>query len=190
MFERFSKSARFAVIDAQKEARDLKSERIDVEHVLLGVLTTADKPLADLLTAAGLTPDAVRTSIGQHKHGEPLGEEDAEALKSIGIDLEAVRESLGATFGDDALDRVEPEERRGLFGKRMGGHIPFRNSAKKTLELALREALRRGDDYIGSEHMLLGILRAPNAIARDAIEEHVTSAELRRQLEALLDRAA
>ncbi len=189
MFERFTKAARFAVVGAHEQARELKSPRIDVEHVLLGVLSTADKDLTTLLDRVGLTYDDVRAHIAENRRSEALGAEDAEALKSIGIDLDAVRESLEATFGDDALDRAVPEERRGWFGRR-GGHIPFTPGAKKVLELSLREALAHKDDHIASEHILLGVLRAPSDKARAVIEEHVAVAELRRQIGELLDRAA
>ncbi len=189
MFERFTKTARFAVVGAHEQARELKSPRIDVEHVLLGVLSTADKNLTSLLVDAGLTFDGVRAQVAENRRSEALGEEDAEALKSIGIDLDAVRESLEATFGDDALDRAMPQERRGWFGRR-GGHIPFTPGAKKVLELSLREALAHKDDHISSEHILLGVLRAPSDKARTVIESHVTAAELRRQILELLDRAA
>jgi ATP-dependent Clp protease ATP-binding subunit ClpA len=186
MFERFSKPARAAVVGAQEEARELRSPHIDVEHLLLGVLFEAETPLRNLLADLGITYDDARVQVSRKRDSDPLGEADAEALKSIGIDLDAVRESLEASFGQDALDRGAPEPRR----RWRGGHIPFTSGAKKTLELSLREALAHKDDHIGSEHVLLGIVRAPSPIAEAIITAHVPLADLRTKVLGLLDRAA
>ena len=188
MFERFTRTARVAVVVAQEEARMADSSHIEVEHVLLGVLHKPDPALGKLLADVGLTVEDARSRLPGIVEG-PLGKEDAEALKSIGIDLDAVRASLEANFGADALDRELPDSRRGFFGGRMG-HIPFTSSAKKTLELALREAIRRQDKSIGAEHILLAILRAPSPTARAMVEAHLPIADLRERVLALLDRAA
>ncbi|HEY5856384.1 MAG TPA: Clp protease N-terminal domain-containing protein [Aldersonia sp.] len=193
MFERFTRSARAVVIAAQEQARDLHSPTIDVEHVLLGVLATADGPLRAMLDDVGLTHDTVTAEMSTE---HPLGPEDAEALRSIGIDLDAIRRSLDDTFGPDALDRAQasptpPDEPKGWLGRVLGGnHIPFSAAAKKTLELALREAIARKDSEITAEHLLLGIVRAPNATTKQLIEAHIALPDLRRRVTALLDRAA
>lgn len=192
MFERFSRTAKTAVVMAQEEARELRSRSIEVEHVLLGVLAQAEKPLIDLLAAAGVTHDGVRQRLAETGRGEPLGAEDAEALRSIGIDLDAVRESLEASFGADALDRAVPRESgRGLFGRGLDfGHLPFAKESKKVLELSLREALARKDRGIESGHLLLGILRAPNVTTARLLGGPQGMDALREQVHALLDRAA
>lgn len=185
MFERFTRSARVAVVVAQEEARMADAPRIDVEHVLLGVLHRPDPDLREMLAGVGLTVEDARTRL----RPQPLGDDDAAALKSIGIDLEAVRASLEASFGPDALDRDVPESRRGWFGRRTG-HISFTPGAKKVLELSLREAMYRKDSSIRAEHVLLGILRSPSPVARSIVEAHLSVAELRDRVVALLDRAA
>ncbi|WP_068277810.1 Clp protease N-terminal domain-containing protein [Aldersonia kunmingensis] len=195
MFERFSKDARAAVIAAQDQARGLNSPVIDVEHILLGVLASADHPLAILLEQHGLTLDAATSALSagiDQPGSEPFGEEDAEALRSIGIDLDAVRRSLAETFGEDAVERptADSDEPRGFLARLRGNHIPFTPGAKKTLELALREAIARKDDRIATEHLLLGILRAPSAVARGLVEAHIPIGDLRAKVLDLLDRAA
>ncbi|MBJ8338923.1 Clp protease [Antrihabitans sp. YC3-6] len=191
MFERFTKAARIAIVTAQEEARLANSDHIDVEHVLIGVLDAADPSLRALVDAHGLTVDSVRAAIsGAGAAADPLGAEDAEALRSIGIDLDAIRESLDANFGEDALNRAVPTERRGFFNPRRFGHIPFTAGAKKVVEQSLREALAHKDDRIGAEHVLLGVLGGPSPTARKVIEAHVGIDELRRQVLELLDRAA
>ncbi|MEV4748198.1 Clp protease N-terminal domain-containing protein [Streptosporangium sp. NPDC049248] len=63
-----------------------------------------------------------------------------------------MREKVEAAFGPGALDR--PRDR-----KAPRGHIPFTPGAKKVLELSLREALRLKNKHIGTEHLLLGLVR-------------------------------
>ncbi|MFC9896688.1 Clp protease N-terminal domain-containing protein [Nocardia sp. NPDC127579] len=192
MFERFSKNARLAVVIAQEDARELRSASIDVEHVLLGLLSHGDDTLKALLAASGITHDGAVTALSEQGEAGPLGKADAEALRSIGIDLDAVRDSLEATFGADALERaVPPEDKRGFFGRgRNWGHIPFTREAKKVLELSLREALARKDDSIEAGHILLAVLRAPNPAATRLLGGAQAIDELRPKVHTLLDRAA
>ncbi|MBU3060846.1 Clp protease [Nocardia sp. NEAU-G5] len=194
MFERFAKAPRYAIVVAQEEARELRSPEIDVEHVLLGLAASPDEDVRKILQDNGITVAGIRESLSTGRSGQPLGDDDAAALRSIGIDLDAVRESLEATFGADALDRaVAPEKPRGRFGFGGGmksGHIPFTRDAKKTLELSLREAISRGDDRIEAAHVLLGVLRAVNPRTRELLGGDAGIETLRRSAHDLLDRAA
>ncbi|MGI5222811.1 Clp protease N-terminal domain-containing protein [Nocardia sp. CA-290969] len=189
MFERFTKNARSAVVAAQESARELRSPEIGVEHLLLGLLEEAEPALHTLLESNGITLAVALRELGTAARDEPLGAEDAEALRSIGIDLDAVRESLEANFGADALDRAAvPEESR---SRRMRfGHIPFSRDAKKIVELSLREALARKDKTIESGHILLAILRAPNPVTTELLGGPDGLSGLRDQVNAHLDRAA
>ncbi|MEV6767785.1 Clp protease N-terminal domain-containing protein [Nocardia sp. NPDC051030] len=195
MFERFAKAAKYAVVVAQEEARELSSPNIEVEHVLLGLLESPDAALRQVLTEHGLTTESVRAALVRKRTAEPLGEEDAEALRSIGIDLDAVRESLEATFGEDALNRAIPakeESRRGRFRSKGGnwGHIPFTRDAKKVIELSLREALARRDERIEAGHILLAILRAPNPTTLRLLGDDAARQQLKSAVSEVLDRAA
>ena len=147
MFERFTRSARETVEQAQVEARALGHHFTGTEHLLLGVAASAGDASC-VLADNGATPEALRAAIRP-----PL---DGEALASLGIDLEAVRHRVDASFGPGALER----------GRRTrSGHLPFTAAAKKSLELALREAIQLGDRHIGPEHVLLGLLREGSAAA-------------------------
>jgi len=75
-----------------------------------------------------------------------------------------VRRQVEDAFGPGALDRTRSAS--GKEGWWKGSHIPFERASKKVLELALREALRLGHDYIGTEHILLGLLHAEGAAQR------------------------
>ena len=81
----------------------------------------------------------------------------AKALESLGISLEAVRQQV--------------EEIIGQGQQAPSGHIPFTPRAKKVLELSLREALQLGHNYIGTEHILLGLIREGDGVAAQILVE-------------------
>ena len=79
----------------------------------------------------------------------------AKALESLGISLEAVRQQV--------------EEIIGQGQQAPSGHIPFTPRAKKALELSLREALQLGHNYIGTEHILLGLISEGEGVAAQVL---------------------
>jgi ATP-dependent Clp protease ATP-binding subunit ClpA len=191
MFERFTRHARVAVVLAQEEARELRTREIAPQHLLLGILQAAGNDLSAALSGYGLTADVVRSRLieAAPKTDESF-DEDAEALRAIGIDLGAVRVSVARTFGPDAFDNALSRSGRRRGRLRRSSHIPFNRATKKSLELAVREALARKDNEIGCEHLLLGILRSGDKAAIGLITEHVYTGQLRSSILALLDRAA
>src|ERR1700747_451783 len=88
------------------------------------------------------------TLLGLIHEGEGVA---AKSLESLGISLEGVR--------------AQVEEIIGHGGQAPSGHIPFTPRAKKVLELSLREALQLGHNYIGTEHILLGLVREGEGVA-------------------------
>lgn len=82
---------------------------------------------------------------------EQIGGVGAKALESLGIGRDTVRQRVEAATG-----RGDHES---------AAHIPFTPTAKQTLELSLAEAARLGHRYIGTEHVLLGILRTSDNVA-------------------------
>jgi ATP-dependent Clp protease ATP-binding subunit ClpC len=82
-----------------------------------------------------------------HEHDSVAG---LVLTEDLGVDLERVREMVEEMVGEG---RIAPT-----------GHIPFTPRAKKVLELALREALQLGHNYIGPEHILLGLIREGEGI--------------------------
>src|SRR5438132_636483 len=81
----------------------------------------------------------------------------AKALESLGISLEGVR--------------AQVEEIIGQGQQAPSGHIPFTPRAKKVLELSLREALQLGHNYIGTEHILLGLIREGEGVAAQVLQK-------------------
>jgi ATP-dependent Clp protease ATP-binding subunit ClpA len=89
--------------------------------------------------------------------GEPEGLA-ARALSGFGMTLDGARAEVAAI--------VEPGQ------KELSGHIPFTPRAKKTLELALREALQLHHNYIGTEHILLGVIREGDGVGARVLRQH------------------
>jgi ATP-dependent Clp protease ATP-binding subunit ClpA len=106
---------------------------------------------------AGVSHDTVRLAVL-----EMVGPAvDDDALAAIGIDAEAVRRAAEGSFGPGALERAVAGHRRA----HCQSGPPFTGRAKKVLELALREALNLKDHHIGTEHVLLAIVREGDGVA-------------------------
>jgi ATP-dependent Clp protease ATP-binding subunit ClpA len=183
MFERFTADARTAVVQAQEHARRLGHRYIGCEHLLLAAAAT-EEPASAALRDHGVTPGRVESQIvrltGLGHAVSLFSATDREALASLGIDLDAVRERIEAAFGPDAFTRAGPhacrtgrsrwqkrraaQRHRGTAGLDAGpgavtrGHIPFTPRAKKCIEHSLREARVRHDNHIGVEHLTLALL--------------------------------
>jgi ATP-dependent Clp protease ATP-binding subunit ClpC len=95
---------------------------------------------------------------------ESVGGLGAKALESLGIGPDAVRQRV-----EEAAGRGEPAAGRGEAAP--SGHIPFTPQAKKVLELKLQESRDLGHNYIGTEHILLSLIRQGDGVAA-----HVLSA--------------
>ncbi|HLF43105.1 MAG TPA: Clp protease N-terminal domain-containing protein, partial [Acidimicrobiia bacterium] len=195
MFERFTDRARRVVVLAQEEARHLNHNYIGTEHILLGLLNEGEGIAAQALESLDIDLASVRDEvvkiIGQGQQS-PSGHIPftprakkvlelslREALQLghnyIGTEhilLGLLREEEGlAARVLESLD-ITVEEVRAQVARIVGqgdevttGQIPFTPRAKKVLELALREALSLGHNYIGTEHILLGLVRENEGVA-------------------------
>ncbi|HEX2150015.1 MAG TPA: Clp protease N-terminal domain-containing protein, partial [Actinomycetota bacterium] len=92
--------------------------------------------------------------LGLISEGEGVA---AKALESLGVSLDSVRSQV--------------EEIIGTGSSSPQGHIPFTPRAKKVLELSLREALQLGHNYIGTEHILLGLIREGEGVAAQVLQK-------------------
>jgi ATP-dependent Clp protease ATP-binding subunit ClpA len=168
VFERFSPSARDTVVAARSEARRLRHQYVSTEHLLLGLVDAAREDgahgapttiAATVLSASGLNAVYIRSQIirlvGDGANG--LGDDEASALHSIGIDLDAVRSRLEESFGEGVLDRPGPEP--------SVSRMPFTAGAKKALALSVREARQLGSGSLKPEHILLGLIREGAGVA-------------------------
>jgi ATP-dependent Clp protease ATP-binding subunit ClpA len=194
MFERFTTAARETVIRARAEADDLGSGLIGTQHLLLA-LTSPDAGVAyTVLHGAGLDARQVRADIVRLV-GTPtrvLGEEDAAALRTIGIDLDEVLSRIEESFGTEALRVPAPMpegERLGRRTSRRAGR--FTPRARKAVGLALREAIRLQERHLGTEHLLLGLIREGDGLAaRILVDRGIALPDLRAAVLAQRERAA
>jgi ATP-dependent Clp protease ATP-binding subunit ClpA len=168
MFERFTDEARAVVVAAQLQARELGHDWIGTEHLLLGVLA-GDGGGARLLAGFGVDAEGVRADVVRIV-GRGEDALDPDALATLGIDLDAVRERVERAFGAGALGG-----RRGCRGGGAYGRLPFAPRAKKVLELALRESVALGDREIRSDHIVLGLLREGEGVAAGILAERGVS---------------
>ena len=157
MFERFTARARTAVQDAVVIADEQAAPEVRPEHVFAAMLRDDDSLAVRVLADLGAPADRLRADLEQRRgrYLDGLGDDDAEALATIGIDLEAVLRRVDLTRDTDA--------------RRRRRHPRFAKASKKALELALREAIALGHNYIGTEHLLLGMVRGGDPVVRDTL---------------------
>ncbi len=189
MFERFTHAAREAVVHAQVEARELGQSPVGTEHVLLALLAVPAIAEAPALRDQGVTTVLVRSEVIRRVAAaspattEDVETADREALRAIGIDLDAVRRAIEENFGPGALrlPHPAPPGRKGpMRAFFSSGHVPFSKRNKKVLELSLREAIRLKHNYIAPEHIMLGILREGQGLAARILADQGVDFELLR----------
>ena len=167
MFARFTDRSRKSVEAALEEARMLGHDSLGDEDLLLGILRADEGIAASALSSLGVTLEGARAASEEMLSW---------ALASIGVSLEEVRRGAG-----DAFDMRIPDDRR----------IPFSPAAKKALVEARRRMRRMGDDYLGTEHVLLGILQDESGTAvRMLVWMDVAPETLEDRLFEFRDRAA
>ena len=158
MLERFTKPARAAVETATTYAREARAGETRPEHLMRAVLADETCLACRVLADAGAPPAELRAVLDRLRmqYVDGLDAEDAEALQAIGIDL------------DEVVRRID----RHLGGlRRRHGRLRFSRAAKKVLELALREALALRHNYIGTEHLLLGLARCDDRVIKDTLAD-------------------
>jgi ATP-dependent Clp protease ATP-binding subunit ClpA len=134
MFNRFNDRSRRRVDAAFAEDRMLGHDSLGDEDLLLGVLRADEGIATEVLSSLGVTLEDAREESEQMLSA---------ALSSVGISLEEMRREAG-----DAFDMRLPDDRK----------IPFSPRAKNVLVQARKEMRWLGENYLGTEHVLLGIL--------------------------------
>ncbi|MDP9233286.1 MAG: hypothetical protein M3P01_01890 [Actinomycetota bacterium] len=190
MFHRFLESARLVVEDAQVQARRMNQTQVRAEHLLLALAGTGTGTAAHVLSSNGLTParieSAISTTVAFESGDGPVTRADAEALRTLGVDLDEILAKLEGSMAPALGPPVGP--RRGLLGKH---HLPFSADAKRAIVAGLTEAKRRGDGYIGPEHLLLGVLTQEKSVAVESLSLFDTTAgDLRAQVLNTMKRAS
>jgi ATP-dependent Clp protease ATP-binding subunit ClpA len=175
MPEQFTGDARQVVVRASEQARRLGHGFIGGEHLLYG-LASAGGEVGAVLRERGVTPERVEAEfvrlIGPENtaSGTLFDTLDREALTSIGIDLDTVRERIEAAFGPAAFapDARVPRRwrlpRPGRGPRRTTEHLPLTRRAKNCLDSSLREAQAHSGGHLGPEHIALALLAMDDGV--------------------------
>jgi ATP-dependent Clp protease ATP-binding subunit ClpA len=158
MLERFTKPARTVVEAATRIARESTATQVRPEHLFAGLLEDEECVAVRVLDGLGADLERLRGELDRRRlrYVDGLDADDAEALASIGIDLDEVVRRIDRHLGGGGGVRRRPR-----FGR----------DAKKVLELALREAVALHHGYIGTEHLLLGLARVGDRVVGDTLDE-------------------
>lgn len=144
MWERYTKDARLVVFYAQEEAVQLEDNYVSTEHLLLGLVGGYDSRYAP-----NIWPPPPTSPSGPVKYAiDPV---TAHLLRQMGIPAESIRAALGEVI------------RKGPGRSEQDMQLTPRS--KKALDLAYKEAQQLKNSYIGTEHILLGLIREGDGLA-------------------------
>jgi ATP-dependent Clp protease ATP-binding subunit ClpA len=152
VFELFTSLAKRAIVVSQDEAMGLGHDFIGTEHLLLGLAGVPESTAGGVLREHGVTPvparaEAVRLLDAMGVRATAW--QQAEALATIGIDVAEIRRRADESFGPGQFLYPRP---------------PYTNRAKTVLEQSVLESRDRGDDTVGTEHMLLAMIAEGNGV--------------------------
>jgi ATP-dependent Clp protease ATP-binding subunit ClpA len=167
MTRNFTEDANAIVVQAYQHATRLGHPYLGGEHLLLA-LAAADEPASAVLREHGVTPERVEAEIARLPGGGLFSDLDRDALATVGVDIDAVRATTEASFGQEALTRAalavhrKPRwfnPRPAAFNGRDGAFLPLGPGAGQALQGARREAQARGATRPSVvEDLALGIL--------------------------------
>src|SRR5262245_1325396 len=188
MFERFTNGARKVIATAPSAAAEAGEPKVTPADLLLRLATVGEGVGASVLSAYGVSASGLRTAVQRSSSRAGFTDEEIAALRTVGIDADEVFRRIEQAFGPDAFDAppaVRPR-RRGLVGG------PFDRAARKVIELSLREAIALGHKRIGTEHLLLALLRngVPGPMSTVLTAHGVTYDDAKRRVLAELRDAA
>ena len=141
----FSERVRKVLQNARSEAVALRHEYVGTEHMLLGLCESG--------------------GVAEH------------TLRNLGVEPNSVREAILESVKPGPEQRPAPEQSSGLLGaivdsiamRRPSGDLPYTSRAKKALELSMMEAHELRHEYVGTEHLLMGLLREARGIAAQVL---------------------
>jgi ATP-dependent Clp protease ATP-binding subunit ClpA len=193
---RMTRDALAVSVGACDHALRLGHRYLGSEHFLLA-LASADQPAGTVLREHGVTPERVEKEIARRAGAALFGDLDRDALAAIGIDVSAVRASIEASFGPEALTSAsqalhrEPrvrrlDPRRVAFAQRDGVFLPHSLGVDQSLHNAQLAARARHGTQIGAEDLAVGVLAASEGPVPSILSVlAVSAAQLRA---AILDR--
>jgi ATP-dependent Clp protease ATP-binding subunit ClpA len=158
-FERFTDRARRVMAASSQAAISLGDNFVGTEHLLLGLFAEPDGIAGRALAAMDVSEDAVRAAI------QAAGDRAPGAAEPSAAAGPSVLAGDAAPAGDAALAAA------GATGPATGARPPFSGPAKRVLRDALAIALEFGHNYIGTEHLLLGLYRNGDSLAAQILTQ-------------------
>jgi ornithine carbamoyltransferase len=207
MWQRFDERARRVIFFAQEESSELGQDRVDAEHILLGLLREEDHTAARILDQLGVDRQRLRADLeaqlprkptqlgqdmvlaprakrvvdlayeearqlqhqyigtvhillallhaGEDQPRDPQSDVSTRVLGEAGLTLEKVREMVVTRVGAEDVESVPPN----------AGWQRFTERARRVVFFAQEEAARLGENYVGTEHLLLGLVRENDSTA-------------------------
>ncbi len=157
MFEKFTRDARMAVVEAQAAAREAGAHEISSQSVFAGLARVESGGAVQLLQRLGVSREDVFDELARVRRRGGISDADAEALTELGIDVDAIVSRVEQTHGPGALAEAGRRTKR--------NHLPFTDDAKRALQMSLQEALDLGDKELGQEHLLLALVKQRGPVA-------------------------
>jgi Clp amino terminal domain, pathogenicity island component len=195
MTRHFDEDANAIVVQAYEHAIRLGHPYLGGEHLLLA-LAAAGQPAGAVLREHGVTPELAEAEIVPLSGGGLFGDLDRDALATVGVDLDAVRATTEASFGQEALTRAARaahrrprwfDPRRAAFAGRDGAFLPLGPGAGQAFLAARREArARHAAQPAGVEDLALGIVAiseglVPSVLSRLGVSGTAMSAAILRR---------
>ena len=178
MFDRFTSSVLEAVESAQVEARYLGHNYIGTEHLLIVLSARPDTTAGRALQECGIKPDRAREGLARLLAGPPS--DDATLLQTLGIDLQAVRQTVERTLGPDAMRAARPARRRRWFRQRHGscrsillGEMGVTPRLKRSFEVAVEQAGATGHAQADDGYLLLALIQDRKGLAAELVREQI-----------------
>lgn len=147
----FTERVRKVIALSREEAADLRVEYVGPEHLLLAMLREGTGTAFSVLTNFGVSSRQLRTRVLEIVTQMPTSK-----YNEPGDEAQVIRGSAGGPITGDTTRRAD---------------LPFTSRAKKSLELAMSEAREFNHSYVGTEHLLLGLLREHNGLAAQVLAE-------------------
>ena len=180
MTRNFTEDANAIVVQDYEHAVRLGHPRLGGEHLLLA-LAAASQPAGAVLREHGVTPERAEAEIVRLSGGGLFGDLDRDALAAVGVDLDAVRATTEASFGQAALSHAARaahplrrwyDPRRTSFVGRDGAILPLGPGTGQALEHARREAqARHASQPADVNDLALGILANTEGLVPPVLSE-------------------
>jgi len=163
MWQRFTERARRVILLGQEEATQMDSGHVGSEHLLLGLVRASEGAGAAVLQKLGVSAEQVRAAVEAEL--PPSTASQSKDPSAALFNLSAALEVLGKHFqlSPEQIGQIEEQALRQLRKSSARSTEPkLTSKAKRVLELAAEEARRMHHNYIGTEHLLLALLREQN----------------------------